>query len=195
MRIYENHKNITICARDTNSYNFLKKHFCKNNILLTPDMAFFMYNNSDLLKTNHIASKESAVFIKRKDKELNTNYAYSDFINEKYFATSDWPAFEKQPLSLLILRRLISLNLRAPFLFSKATDIYASLFFKRNIIKSGVKFVNNYNKVYTTRLHAAILCCLLEKPFLMFDNSYGKNSSFFQTWLTGLEGAELILSN
>ena len=41
-------KNITICARDKVSYDFLKEHFTQNTIVLVPDMAFV--TNSKYLK-------------------------------------------------------------------------------------------------------------------------------------------------
>ena len=36
------HNDLTLCARDKWSYNFLKEHFGKNKILLVPDMAFYI---------------------------------------------------------------------------------------------------------------------------------------------------------
>jgi glycosyltransferase involved in cell wall biosynthesis len=33
---------------------------------------------------------------------------------------------------------------------------------------------------------------LLEKPFVFFDNSYGKNSGFFETWLSDLDEVKFM---
>jgi pyruvyl transferase EpsO len=63
------------------------------------------------------------------------------------------------------------------------------------MIREGVKQISKYENIYSTRLHVAILSVLLEKPFVFFDNSYGKNSAFFETWLSDLDGAKFINAN
>jgi pyruvyl transferase EpsO len=97
---------------------------------------------------------------------------------------------EKQAVSTFLLRCLLWASRKICILFLNITNLYAIFFFKPYMIKTGVGFVSKYNKIYTTRLHGAILCCLLGKPFVLFDNSYGKNRSFFETWLSDLDGAE-----
>lgn len=56
--------------------------------------------------------------------------------------------------------------------------------------RRGVEFVSQYKAVYTTRLHVMILSVLLEKPVQFIDNSYGKLSSFYDTWLKNCRGVE-----
>ena len=60
------------------------------------------------------------------------------------------------------------------------------------MIREGVKQISQYENIYSTRLHAAILSVLLEKQFVLFDNSYGKNSSFYETWLNDLDDVKFI---
>ena len=55
-------------------------------------------------------------------------------------------------------------------------------------ILDGVRFFSRYRKIYTNRLHAMILGLLLEREVCAFDNSYGKLSSYRNTWLSGMEG-------
>ena len=50
---------------------------------------------------------------------------------------------------------------------------------KDYIIRSGIKFINAYETIYTTRLHAAIIALLLKKEVYIFDNSYGKIKGAF----------------
>jgi exopolysaccharide biosynthesis predicted pyruvyltransferase EpsI len=38
--------------------------------------------------------------------------------------------------------------------------------------------------VLTDRLHAVILSCLLGRPMVALDNTYGKIGSFVDTWLS-----------
>jgi exopolysaccharide biosynthesis predicted pyruvyltransferase EpsI len=48
--------------------------------------------------------------------------------------------------------------------------------------------LSKYDYVFTTRLHGAILSLLLHKKFTFFDNSYGKNKGFYDTWLKDVDG-------
>ena len=59
-------------------------------------------------------------------------------------------------------------------------------------MEEGVKFINEYEEVYTTRLHGYILSVLLAKRVYMIDNSYGKNSNFYNTWMTDFENSYLL---
>ncbi|GHT97313.1 putative pyruvyl transferase EpsO [Spirochaetia bacterium] len=187
-QIYAGHKNLILCARDKKSYGILNEYFSANVILLVPDMAFCIDPKS--LRKHYGKPSEKSLFLKRTDQELNKGFNYSDFIDEESVDIADWPPMEKRMLSSFLLRCFIWISRRIKFLFPKLTDIYASLIFKPCMVKVGIGFIKKYEKVYTTRLHAGILCCLLEKPFVFFDNSYGKNSSFFETWLSDLEQVE-----
>lgn len=73
-----------------------------------------------------------------------------------------------------------------------AMDLYFQNFYKANLIKSGVRFVSSYKEIYTTRLHVAILCVLLSKPFVFIDNTYSKNLNFYKTWLHDLDNVNFI---
>jgi pyruvyl transferase EpsO len=185
--IYSAHKKLILCARDKKSYDLLKQHFVQNTVLLIPDMAFCI--STDRLKKYQGKPSGKYLFLKRTDKELNVNIDYADVISGMDIDISDWPTMENRTIYFFILRCFLRISHRIHVLFPRLTDLYAALFFKRNMIRIGVKFISKYNKVYTTRLHIAILCCLLDKPFVLFDNSYGKNRSFFETWLYNLDGA------
>jgi pyruvyl transferase EpsO len=186
--LFARHKNLTICARDKKSYELLKQYFPSNMILLVPDMAFCI--SSALLQKYKKKQSNKTVFLKRNDREINNTINYSNYIENKLVEIADWPSMEKGMISSYLLGKLLAVSRRIPFLFPRITDIYAQYFFKPDMIKKGVRFISEYEKVYTTRLHAAILCCLLENPFVFFDNSYGKNSGFFETWFSDLDGVE-----
>jgi pyruvyl transferase EpsO len=189
-QLFKNHKKLIICVRDTESYKLLKHHFFTNTILLLPDMAFCI--NSDILNKYRERQSDNILFLKRNDKELNNSIKYLDYIDEKHIDVCDWPTIEKIPGSFRLLKFFLAFSQRIPLMFPELTDIYANYFFKTDIIKKGIQFISRYKKVYTTRLHTAILCCLLEVPFVFFDNSYGKNSSFFHTWFDDLEKVKFI---
>lgn len=63
---YSQHKNVTICAREQYTYDLLKKHF-KNEILLMPDMAFFI----NLKKYKLGKETGKVLYLKRIDKEFS----------------------------------------------------------------------------------------------------------------------------
>ena len=79
-----------------------------------------------------------------------------------------------------------------PKIFSKVSDGYFRFILMPYFIKLGLRFVSSYKYVYTTRLHVAISCVLLGKPFMLLDNSYGKNRSFYDTWLADIDDVKLM---
>jgi len=189
VELFAKHKKLIICARENKSYEVLKENF-HNKIILVPDMAFCIPSNG--LKKFQSKPKKRVLFLKRNDKELNDTVNYLEIISETKIDICDWPSMEKRKISSFFLWRFMWATSIVPNLFSKLTDIYAYYFFRYDMIKIGIKFLSEYKKIYTTRLHVAILCCLMEKPYLFFDNSYGKNKSFFETWLSDLDTAKFL---
>ena len=61
-----------------------------------------------------------------------------------------------------------------------------------SLLRQGVSFLSSFNKLYLTRMHAGILTMLIGRHFTMIENSYGKNSSFYETWLSDIDGVKLI---
>ena len=183
-----NHKDLFICARDDRSYKILNKYFSLNNILLLPDMAFCiseMYLNQ--LKS---IANDKALFLKRMDKELCLNKQII-FKNKLEVDIRDWPCMERISKVEWFYFCLNRLDLKVKHL-RQVIDWYMSFIFKPFLIRKGVKFVSSYRYIYTTRLHVAILALLLHKPFVFLDNSYGKNSDFYKTWLSDLPEIDFI---
>ena len=61
-------------------------------------------------------------------------------------------------------------------------------FCRRRAIRAA-QFMIGSQCIVTNRLHAHILACLLGVPNLLFDNSYGKCSDYFNTWHADLSCA------
>jgi pyruvyl transferase EpsO len=188
---FSRHKNLTLCARDKNSYDLLKKYFTANTVLLVPDMAFCI--KPEELQKYCLLQTKKTLLLKRSDQELDSSIDYRRCIPDSDVDIADWPTLEKPVSSAVMLGHLLGLTQRCK-LFTGLANIYASNMFRQDMVKRGVQFVSQYEQVYTTRLHVAILCCLLGKPFHLFDNNYGKNSRFFDTWLMDLDGGEMIHS-
>lgn len=173
------HKDLTICARDKVSYEFLKKHFT-NKILLVPDMAFCIPTEQLKKWIKPVCNK--TLFLKRSDYEFKkSNYIIP---NQYPLCISDWPTMEHIDMVQQGMRYMSILRKLGKPSFQ---DWYGAHLYRRKLIKKGVKFISQYKEIYTTRLHAAILSILLEKSFHFLDNSYGKNKTFFDTWLSDID--------
>lgn len=184
--LFGHHPNLILCARDNRSFNTLRLYFHLNTILLIPDMAFYM-SNSPLLNCKKKSSNK-ILFLKRKDKELNNDIDFS-FLEKSQIDSMDWITYDKNTFYIKLIKKYC-IKKRNP-LIVRFIDFYIYFFYKNYIIKLGVLFFADYIEVFTTRLHGAILSCLMQKYFILFDNSYGKNKLFFETWLGDLEKSKL----
>lgn len=191
VEIYSQCSNLTICARDIVSYEFLKRHFIHNKILLVPDMAFCLAPK--YLKPSKKTGK--TLFLKRDDKEFVSTTLYN--IVPTNADVADWPTFTYSNgpyMPYKIWRKILSMIDRY---FDNITDIKIEDFFWQHIlhpynVKCGVDFLNQYDTIYTTRLHAAILGYLLGKRIHIFDSKDGKISALYKTWLKDVDGIDVI---
>lgn len=188
-KLMSQHKNLTICVRDNKSYNLLNKHFT-NNILLLPDMAFWI--DPAILKKYMFQDTKDILLLKRTDKELSSEYDYKGQISiNGEIDFLDWPTKQKRNF----LHKIINKPIHPANPFNSFADYYAYHIYRPYLIKKGVQFLSSYKHIYTTRLHGAILSTLLQKPYTFFDNSYGKNKNFFDAWLSDVEGINFIKGN
>jgi len=185
------HRNVIVCARDKNSFDLLRTNFKVKNVLLLPDMAFCM--NNSFLKKHSKKAKPKSLFFKRKDVE-KCDYAFKQFILEAEVDVAEWPSMDKKMVAtgFLILLSILRKRLPKMLFFKTLTNWYANTIYMPFLLKVGIRFISSYDKVYSTRLHGAILSILLSKNLVFFDNSYGKNSSFYNCWLQGLDNVKFI---
>lgn len=191
---------LTLCARDKTSYEYLNRHF-NARILLVPDMAFFISPRL-LRKHCHTKVKKENLYLKRTDKELGTaqkREADAVISNGEKTYISDWPTIDNKLRCLRLSLRLVGLTdafvLRRMFkvagMMRRITLWHLHYAVYPAVAKAGVRFLSSYRHIYVTRMHAAILAVLLGKDFALADNSYHKNRHFFETWLSDVEGARL----
>ncbi|WP_225072303.1 polysaccharide pyruvyl transferase family protein [Desulfuromonas sp. CSMB_57] len=188
------HPRLSICARDSVTKKLLEKYF-SNQILLVPDMAFFIFPKKNSVCKNKNFDKTLLLF--RRDKELRIFNAFETLRKQNNNDEKDWPGMEKKLFCTKILSRLIKIrnkikNKVVVLYLSKFIDWYALKIHMPRLYKIGLKFINSYEKIYSTRLHGAIMGILLKKHVVIFDNSYGKNKSFYNTWLNGFESTYLV---
>lgn len=177
------HKDLTICARDQYSYDYLKRYFSKNNILLVPDMAFFI-NDELLNKYRGLESNNISLFFRRIDKEITE----STPSNIEGCDIHDWPTVELSANKEF--GRLERLSSMLPYNLGRIVNSIATQRAKKVLLnrypKIGLEFLAPYSKIVTTRLHALILSFLLGKKICYIDNTTRKLSSFSNTWLADI---------
>ncbi len=180
--IWAKHKDLTIIARDSKSLDTLKHYFYENNIMMLPDMAFCIpsIKSSPQRQTKQL-------FIKRRDIEADIDLQYNKYIPQEA-KIHDWPTLEPGYIVPIFWRIIISIAYRIGI----NGDWYWNCILRPYYFQTGVKFINEYKDVFTTRLHGAILSLIMGKNVTMIDNNYGKNSSFYETWLDGYDNIQLV---
>lgn len=196
-KIFNGHPDLTICVRDTTSYGILKKNCTNNNILLVPDMAFCL----DLDKHLNKNQTQKALIFERRDQEMNGSYdsgKIKELISkDKAIDVEDWPSYSKtksvEGFQNLLYKanRTISRKLKNTGLINDCFGLNSKSLSTEYLLQ-GVKFINKYDEVYTTRLHGFILSLLLDKTVYLIDNSYGKNSTFYNTWAKDFKNSYLL---
>lgn len=179
--VFRKHKRLTIFARDKYSYWFLKLFRFNKDIRLLPDMAFCI--DRDWLRTYTLPSTGNNLLFKRLDKEGTKTDVISNLGEHD---TSDWPLYtEPDPLKA----KLYTLINEGK---NKEADDYAINVYLPERVKVGIEHISKYEKVYSNRLHGALLSILLGKETYIIDNSYGKNSQYYSTWLKNTKDIHLV---
>lgn len=186
-------KQVTICARDNASYQVLKENF-DNEILLVPDMAFCI--DMDGWRKAIVKPEHRALLLKREDKELASSETLRRFEETPGIDISDWVTFRGDNACERNFNRLRIVVNRRPLrnlgVGQFLLGAYMYYIYRPFLVRSGIKQLSAYNEIYTTRLHAGILGLLLGKRIKFFDNTYGKNSHFCETWLADCEDVEFM---
>ncbi len=178
------HRNLTICARDVRTEAILRENF-SNKVVLLPDMAFCIAP-----ETLHSPKSErhGTLLIRRGDKEARENGDIS-----AVSAVRDWPTMERRGVVMWLINKLCGACVRGIFshLTGRLADRMAMNLMRPKNIRAGVRLIEPYETICSTRLHGAILAILMHKNTVMLDNSYGKNSAFYETWLRGTDQIDI----
>lgn len=174
-----------ICARDQRSYDILKADF-KNEVLLVPDMAFCM----DMTKWSRGKfNAEKPFVLKRADKEFCPSPKLEAILLGLDADIDDWFPMTHRTKVDIWRGRILS----RPRNLGWAYEPYMYYVYRPYLIRSGVQQLMSHTDIYTTRLHACILSVLLGKVNItFFDNSYGKNRGFYETWLRDCESVRMV---
>ena len=182
------HENLYFCARDKVTFDILAEYF-GNKTCILPDMAFCILEE-DLGKYELKVTKTKLI-IERKDCESLAGRMPNDD-GDIY----DWPPFEhsfhRSTFLNKVLKRVSDARIPCVSKYSNHFwNYYFTHYFAEKMFMEGVRFISPYKEVETTRLHGCILSVLLGKKITLIDNSYGKNSNFYNTWLYDMENVKL----
>lgn len=184
VQIMKRHKDFHFCVRDRKGFEMLSSEGLRN-VYLLPDMAFYIPLQRFATK-QHIETKGS-LYMKRVDGELmkgNSDIA-ADY-------TKDWPTFEKRIFDGILTGKIINLLSKSEIrMFERLWDWYADKHYRAKLIDIGCNFIQSYDPIVSTRLHAIILSLLCGKEVTAVDNSYGKISEFIKTWLSDVDEVKI----
>ncbi|MEG7862599.1 polysaccharide pyruvyl transferase family protein [Bacillus mobilis] len=180
--IFNQHKDVHLFVRDENSYRLIKNEI-ENNVRLSPDMAHQLWP----IYFDTKPEKELLNFI-RTDDEMNFKLESSE---DSKGEVMDWPVLLSS-LDHSIIKAFQFLSRIDRVLFNllpihKVWKVYSDY-----LIKKSINIFSNYKCIRTSRLHGHILACLMDKENIVIDNSYGKNSTYYQRWTKSFKKSTLI---
>ena len=193
---FAKHHDVTICARDKVSFEYLKQFFT-NSLLCIPDMAFCI--DKDFFKSNILEQTKDNLYFKRTDHELRA--VKVDFI-EGEFDTSDWPGTERLSifikylfLSMVYIRTIRKKGVLGSMIASVLSWCVNKIFMyiiRPQYIKRGVRLISQYRNIYTTRLHGLILSHLLGKNIFIVSNNNGKLENYYYSWFQDCKNTKIV---
>lgn len=185
----ERHPRFCLAVRDEPSLAFGRRHFnCE--MVLSPDMAFAM---PPIVRS---PAKLDYFCLLRTDKEAVTSrQAIIDVVSAtgRSFVAKDWLG-ETTNLVTELDRAMARLTRRSP---AGAAPIRSSAMWLRQRyaqrrVAYGIRLLSRGKAVVTDRLHAHILCCLLDIPHFFFDSYDGKIAAFHRTWTHAFADGTLV---
>jgi exopolysaccharide biosynthesis predicted pyruvyltransferase EpsI len=170
--ILNSHPNLTLLFRDQKSLAIANQAF-KAQTVLCPDMAFCL-----TLRRSGRATYDHVV-VKRSDQEMaqfrpqaaGPHELVTDWLEDGWFEHIAAGAYTRA-------------TIRYPSRIARWQPMLADRLAELRL-RRGVRLLSSGKRVTTDRLHVHILCVLLGIPHRVFDNSYGKLSSFISAWTAG----------
>jgi pyruvyl transferase EpsO len=171
--IFSQHKDFHFFVRDEKSKEIAKNF--TSNVKMMPDMAHSLHPLVDQseLTTNGVR----ILNLVRNDNESPQEQKFN--INKKNF---DWEHIITQ--NDLAIRYACRVGNLTP-LVNKSMRLW--LKHMDDVVFRSVNHFYAHDIVKTDRLHGLILAVLLGKRILLDDNSYGKNTAYYQAWISDID--------
>jgi exopolysaccharide biosynthesis predicted pyruvyltransferase EpsI len=181
-RAFARHPRFTLMVRDTRSLELARAQFdC--SVVVCPDSAFALDS-----MTRPVSPRVPIVWLARTDHEAaapagaasaESDVERVDWVGRRSAPPLDLAARAGGELLAHLVGRLASPPRPALDLLWADWDRLA-----RHRVAAGQRMLSRGAVVVTDRLHAHVFCLLLGIPHVVLDNSYGKLSSYAQTWDT-----------
>jgi pyruvyl transferase EpsO len=183
IRRMNEHRNYHVFARDYRSLEQLQRHGV-HSVSAMPDTAHAL---AGVLQSHGEPRASSTLRLVRKDIEASS---IPPSIAQIEGDTYDWDSGVFSPARRLMHYSVVNC-VKGVGRYGPSVDCHARWYWHRdNLIADGVRLFSRYETVLTNRLHAIILGLLLGRSVIAFDNSYGKLSMYYQSWLKGMENLE-----
>ncbi len=179
-------KHLTITVRDDTSLKIAQTFF-SNSTVLIPDMAFHI--NLGKIRKWIRPETDKTLYLKRNDKE----FAMIDpvFSSPNEVDIRDWPTMESADKWYIRFQNIEKRFRNVKHKNGRPRDIsyfcinqIYHFWHRPKLLHIAVEFLSSYKNIVSTRLHVIILSLLLGKSVKFLDNSYGKNSALYRTWLS-----------
>lgn len=172
-RLFRQHPDVHILVRDHASYQLALAF--SDHVYLMPDMAHQLYPLA-----GRGGADGGTLLISRMDGEKGTQMP--DGIRAA--ATTDWPILVGANERRIELFRRAMRGMHRLDLGRSGNRLLATLWttFSGRLIDDAVQLFSAHQRIVTDRLHGHILACLMDKPNVVLDNSYGKNLAYVGAW-------------
>lgn len=180
--IFRRHRDLHICVRDAVSYETARDF--SENVYLLPDMAHHLYPIA-----HNEAFVEGPLFLRRCDDE---KLDWSGLAGLEGANITDWPDLVgERERTIHRFRRFIDILARRRLgLLACRLAAPAWIRYVDTLVADAVRLFARHERIVTDRLHGHILACLMDKPNIVLDNFYGKNTRYIERWT----GASPLLS-
>ena len=180
MERFRAHRNCHIFARDGRSLETLQRGGVHSSAM--PDMAQYLWGSLPAYAFS--GSEAQPMHLVRRDKESKASAVLP--ADGRAAQACDWPSIVGRSTSRLARLTITAIRMQIDLGLSSQKYWQWSPMQDR-AIQDGIGFFSRYQEIYTNRLHAMLLGLLLERKVCAFDNSYGKLSSYRDTWLDGMK--------
>ncbi|WP_427179363.1 polysaccharide pyruvyl transferase family protein [Paenibacillus sp. TC-CSREp1] len=169
--IFNKHSDLHLYLRDEKSFQLVSEHFLNCKVRLMPDMAHQLWP----IQFKGVPNNKRLNFLRMDIEADEEQFAAASQMQDD---TLDWHTLYNRYERKLVqwagggLRRIKG---------SKVLQLGWKLY-SDYLVNKAIRRFAKYETIYTSRLHGHILSCLMDKPNVLIDNSYGKNSGYYLLW-------------
>jgi len=183
--VFREHPDLHLCVRDEQSHRLASEHFSAN-VYLVPDMAHQLWPLRDPRGHVEKAGNPELLLIRR-DAE---GAPLPAGIAQRRGEFRDWADLITRADWFLVRAAIRAQRLDA-LLHNTLPAAWAWRRYAGTLVRRAMRLFAGYERITTSRLHGHILACLMGKPNVLIDNSYGKNSAYYRTWTYRIRTADL----